>query len=112
MKRHGNLWPQVIDFANLAAAARQAHCSAIVEYLAGLRLWMHPVKTQLFEARHGASFVGFRVLPDRIRVRAANLRRTRRRLRGWQRLYRDGKATCAEVAQSLRSWGGAPCAWR
>lgn len=24
MKRHGNLWPRVVDFANLEAAARQA----------------------------------------------------------------------------------------
>jgi hypothetical protein len=41
--------------------------SAVEEYLGGLRLRIHPVKSQLFETRHGATFLGFRVLPDRIR---------------------------------------------
>jgi retron-type reverse transcriptase len=42
---------------------------AIEDYLASLRLKLHPIKSQLFETQCGANFVGFRVLPDRIRVR-------------------------------------------
>jgi RNA-directed DNA polymerase len=45
----------------------------IEEYLAGLRLKFHPIKSQLFETKHGANFVGFRIFPDRIRVRNDNL---------------------------------------
>ncbi len=53
----------------------------IEEYLAGLRIKIHPIKSQLFETKHGANFVGFRILPDRIRVRSDNLRLARKRLR-------------------------------
>ncbi|MGH9835207.1 MAG: RNA-directed DNA polymerase [Blastocatellia bacterium] len=76
----------------------------IEAYLAGLRVRVHPVKSQLFETRHGASFVGFRVLPDRIRVKAENLRRARRRLRRLQESYRAGAVDLAQVTQSVRSW--------
>jgi RNA-directed DNA polymerase len=47
---------------------------AIEAYLATLRLEIHPIKSQLFETRHGANFVGFRVLPHRLRIRNDNLR--------------------------------------
>jgi retron-type reverse transcriptase len=77
---------------------------AIEEYLASLRLKIHPIKSQLFETRHGANFVGFRVLPDRIRVRAENLQRARRRLREMQEDYRRGLISLDKVTQSLRSW--------
>lgn len=77
---------------------------AIEEYLASLRLKIHPIKSQLFETRHGANFVGFRLLPDRIRVRAENLQRARRRLRKMQEDYRRSLIGLDQVTQSLRSW--------
>jgi retron-type reverse transcriptase len=77
---------------------------AIEEYLAGLRLKIHPVKSQLFKTRHGASFVGFRVFPDRIRVRNENLRRARRRLRQMQGEYAARTIDRKEVTQSIQSW--------
>lgn len=73
-------------------------------YLATLRLKIHPVKSQIFETRHGANFVGFRVLPTRIRVRADNLRRARRRLRTMQRMYAERTLKHTDITQSLRSW--------
>jgi retron-type reverse transcriptase len=63
---------------------------AIEEYLETLRLKIHPVKSQLFETNRGATFVGFRVLPDRIRVRAENLQRARKRLKQKQEDYKNG----------------------
>ncbi|MDX2216863.1 MAG: RNA-directed DNA polymerase [Oculatellaceae cyanobacterium bins.114] len=77
---------------------------AIVDYLATLRLRLHPVKTQLFETRHGANFVGFRVLPDRIRVRNDNLRRSRDRCRQLQRGYTAGELSLSDIVQRLQSW--------
>ncbi|QZZ21991.1 RNA-directed DNA polymerase [Leptothermofonsia sichuanensis E412] len=74
------------------------------DYLATLRLKMHPIKSQLFETMHGANFVGFRVLPDRIRVRNDNLRRTRRRMKELQRQYAVGKITLKPLVQRLQSW--------
>ncbi|MEO1299129.1 MAG: RNA-directed DNA polymerase [Cyanobacteria bacterium J06636_16] len=87
------------DRQELAEARR-----AMEDYLATLRLKMHPVKSQLFDTLHGANFVGFRVLPDRIRVRNDNLRRARRRMRQLQREYEVGKITLKPLVQRLQSW--------
>ena len=46
---------------------------AIEEYLAKLRLKIHPIKSQLFETKIGATFLGFRVFHERIRVKNSNL---------------------------------------
>ncbi|MBW4478686.1 MAG: RNA-directed DNA polymerase [Tolypothrix brevis GSE-NOS-MK-07-07A] len=77
---------------------------AVEEYLVGLRLKIHPVKTQLFETKHGANFLGFRVLPNFIGVRCENLRRGRRRLRLMQKDYAQGKITLEKVSQRIQSW--------
>jgi RNA-directed DNA polymerase len=78
---------------------------AIETYLAGLRLEIHPIKSQLFETRYGANFVGFRVLPDRIRVRSDNLHRARWRLNQMQSRYSQGLMSIVDVQRSLTSWG-------
>jgi retron-type reverse transcriptase len=77
---------------------------AIEEYLAKLRLKIHPIKSQLFETKHGATFLGFRVFPNRIRVRTENLRRARRRIKRLQGDYAQGRIDWRKVAQSLQSW--------
>lgn len=77
---------------------------ALEEYLSGLRLQIHPVKSQLFETKEGANFLGFRVFPDQMRVRTENLRRGRQRLRDLQSAFADGKLTLKELVQSLQAW--------
>ena len=77
---------------------------AIEDYLATLRLKLHPTKSQLFETRLGVNFVGFRVLPDRIRVRNDNLNRARHRCRQLQYDYNAGTVSLAKLIQRLRSW--------
>ncbi len=76
----------------------------IEAHLATLRLMIHPIKSQLFDTRHGANVLGFRVLPDRIRVRTENLRRARRRLRQQQADYAARRLNQEKLTQSLRSW--------
>ncbi|WP_374790061.1 RNA-directed DNA polymerase [Aerosakkonema funiforme] len=76
----------------------------IEDYLAKLRLKIHPIKSQLFETRHGANFLGFRILPNRIRVRKENLRRAKRRLRRMQQRFAKGKIREREISQSIQSW--------
>lgn len=76
----------------------------IEDYLTTLRLRIHPIKSQLTQTRYGAGFVGFRVLPDRIRVRNHNLQTGRRRIKRLQIAYAQGKLSEHEVAQSLQSW--------
>jgi retron-type reverse transcriptase len=78
--------------------------SKIEAYLAKLRLKIHPIKSQLFATKHSATFLGFRILPDRIRVRNSNLHRGRRRLRRLQIDYAKGKIDWLDVKRSLTSW--------
>ncbi|MEE3717289.1 reverse transcriptase domain-containing protein [Tumidithrix elongata RA019] len=73
-------------------------------YLEALHLQIHPIKSQLFETKQGANFVGFRVLSDRIRVRNQNLRRGRRRLRLNLSACQQNKIRIEQVEHSLRSW--------
>jgi retron-type reverse transcriptase len=96
----------VDDFALFSDDQRflRAAREAIETELTKLRLTIHPIKSQLFETRHGASFMGFRVFPRYLRVRSENLRRARRRLRRWQQAYRQGHVNLPEVTQALRSW--------
>jgi RNA-directed DNA polymerase len=76
----------------------------IEAFLISLRLKLHPTKTQIFATDHGANFVGFRILPDRIRLRADNLQRGRRRLRQLNRSLVAGKITAAVLTRSQQSW--------
>ena len=87
------------DFEFLVQARKE-----IEQDLATLRLIIHPIKSQLFETRHGANFVGFRVLPDRVRVRNDNLRRARKRLKQLQADYGRGELSVQDLIQRLQSW--------
>ena len=77
---------------------------ALETYLTTLRLKIHPIKSQLSETRYGATFVGFRVLPDRIRVRSDNLRRARYRLKTLQKAYAHDHISFTRLTQSIQSW--------
>ncbi|WP_237395937.1 RNA-directed DNA polymerase [Okeania sp. KiyG1] len=88
------------DDRELLIAARQK----IETYLANLRLKIHPIKSQLFSTKKGANFVGFRVLPDRIRIRSENLRLARKKLRQLQTDYQLGKIESTQIQKSLQSW--------
>ena len=85
---------------------------AIEHYLSGLRLRIHPIKSQLTATRHSANFVGFRILPSgegfsravRIRVRNRSLRRARSRLREMQQAYTAGELSLEALVQRLQSW--------
>ncbi|AUB42338.1 Retron-type reverse transcriptase [Nostoc flagelliforme CCNUN1] len=88
------------DERELLADARLA----IEEYLAQLRLKIHPIKSQLFETKIGATFLGFRVFLDRIRVRNSNLHQARRRLKRLQTNYAQGRIDLEKVNQSIQSW--------
>jgi RNA-directed DNA polymerase len=111
-----------VDDFSLFADDRQflsdARC-AIEDYLAQLRLKIHPIKSQLFETRYGANFVGFRVLSlgesvavargskrraIRIRVRNDNLRRARHRIRRLQHAYAKDQFSLDQLTQRLQSW--------
>jgi retron-type reverse transcriptase len=80
------------DLAFLKDARVEIHA-----YLASLKLEIHPIKSQLFATKEGASFVGFRVLPHSIRVRSRSIQFTKRRIKH----YRLDKI---KLRQSIDSW--------
>jgi RNA-directed DNA polymerase len=77
---------------------------SIEAYLVTLRLQLHPMKVNLSATRCGANFVGFRVLPDRIRIKGNNLYRARYRLKKLTDRLAQGRMTESEVRQSIASW--------
>jgi retron-type reverse transcriptase len=87
------------DSSRLALARQQLEA-----YLLDLRLVLHPVKTQLVQTRLGANFLGFRVLPNQVRIRTENLRRARHRIRRLQSAFAKGKVALDRVMASMRSW--------
>ncbi len=76
----------------------------IESYLAKLRLKLHPAKTQIFETKIGVSFLGFRILPHKIRIRNGNIRRGRSRLKMLKFNYKNGKIASKQYHQSVQSW--------
>ncbi|MEL4897220.1 RNA-directed DNA polymerase [Crocosphaera sp. Alani8] len=76
----------------------------VENYLVKLRLKIHPIKSQLFATKHGASFLGFRILPNNIKVRNQNLTRARKRLKQLQKNYAQGNIEIQDIKRSLNSW--------
>jgi retron-type reverse transcriptase len=74
------------------------------EYLAGLRLNLHPDKTRLKETNIGMNFLGFRILPYRLRVLNDNLHKDRRQLRELTDDYAKGKALKEKFQQFVQRW--------
>jgi retron-type reverse transcriptase len=90
-------------FANNAETLRQARALMVME-LADLRLRLHPIKSQITQTRHGACFVGFRILPGRVRVRNHNLLKGKRRLRLHRQGVNNGTISATAARTSLQSW--------
>ena len=68
------------------------------------RLRIHPVKSQITQVKFGENFLGFRIFPDRIRVKSDNLRRARKRLQKMELDYKNGNIDLKEIGQSVQSW--------
>ena len=88
------------DEVNYLSDCRQQ----IEEFLIGLRLKIHPIKSQLFSTNVGANFLGFRIFYHKIRVRNQNLHRGRRRLKRLQKDFAKGRINVSDVITSLNSW--------
>ena len=79
---------------------------AMGEYLSTLRLTMHPDKTIVVPVSQGVDYLGYRVFPDRRRLRKDNVVRFRRRMQKMQNDYRTGQITLKDVNSSIQSWIG------
>ena len=78
--------------------------TAIEDYLALLRLQIHPIKSQLTETHHGANFLGFRVYPNRIRLRNSYVKRSYQHFKRLNAKYRNGERSRVQIQASIGSW--------
>jgi len=69
-----------------------------------LRRRMHPTKATVRPVRHGTDLLGYRIWPDRIRVRRAGVRRFVQRERGLRRAFHSGVVSVEEYWCSVDSW--------
>jgi len=76
------------------------------EYLSKLRLSLHPVKTIVVPVTEGVDHLGYRVYPDRRRLRKDNIVRFHRRIRKMQDDYTTGRVTLHDVNARVQSWLG------
>ena len=88
---------------NRAAYLRDVK-EAMQEYLATVRLKMHPTKCRISRVEQGTDFLGYRLFPTYRRVRPDNVRRFVRKLRHFQASYRRGEMGWEEIRQSVYSW--------
>ena len=69
-----------------------------------LRLKLNERKSRLRRVKEGIEFLGFVVLPTRLRLSSRNVRRMRRRARRLVRVHGSGLVTWPEVRDSLAAW--------
>lgn len=78
----------------------------VEHYLAGLRLIVHPTKTQIFQVDKGVPFLGFQIFPHYRYVRKEKTKRYRRNLKRKLHLRKSGKLSPQRFELGLNSWLG------
>jgi retron-type reverse transcriptase len=79
------------------------------DFLATLRLRLHPDKSVISRVADGTRFLGYRVFPDHRLLVRENVRRMKRRLQRLQAAFADGRLDGLGVRQRLQSWIGHAC---
>lgn len=102
-KRYIRYVDDIVLFSNNRDELVEAK-AIMIQNLTTVRLKLHPIKTQIFDTKYGANFLGFRIFPDHIRVRQENLKRARKRLRFMQAEYKRGNVSLAKITMSIQSW--------
>jgi RNA-directed DNA polymerase len=96
----------VDDFALFSDSKQQlwAWKSAIIEFLAKLRLTIHEGPAQVVPVTQGIPWLGFVVYPDRRRVKGRKVRQAKRHLHQRFDDWQQGKISFAEFDASIQGW--------
>ena len=78
----------------------------MTDYLASLRLILHPDKTQIYQVKDGVPFLGFKVYPEYKVVKKQSIRRYKRFLRKKLKMRAERKLSPDELEAGLNSWLG------
>jgi RNA-directed DNA polymerase len=63
-------------------------------------------KTQIMPINRGVTFLGYRIWPTHRRLKGQSKRRIKRKMRVYQKLYKEGRVDLEEIRASLMSWLG------
>jgi RNA-directed DNA polymerase len=63
-------------------------------------------KTQIFPLAHGVDFLGYRIWPTHRLLRKSSIRRMRRKLKHFAKLYATGSMDLEDIDKSVQSWLG------
>ncbi len=63
-------------------------------------------KTSYFKHKQGLSFCGYRIFVNKIILKNANKKKIYKRIKEWNRLYREHNLNTIEAVKSLNSWLG------
>jgi retron-type reverse transcriptase len=96
----------VDDFLLFADDKRRLHevHSIMGDFLAQWRLRLHPRKCFVAPVAAGFIFLGYRIFPTHRRLDADNVRRFKRRLRGYRQAVAEGFMSNHEMNDCIRSW--------
>jgi retron-type reverse transcriptase len=78
----------------------------VEDYLATLRLRLHPGKCRVYRVTDGVKFLGFRIFPNHRLLDKGNVLRMKRKLKQWQAWYRSGRIDLAYIHPRIQSWIG------
>jgi RNA-directed DNA polymerase len=79
---------------------------AIDECLKGLKLELHPRKSQIYLTAGGVSFLGYKIYPTHRLTVSSNVKRERKRLKKYLVMVKAGLIDWPKLLRSLRSWLG------
>jgi hypothetical protein len=86
------------DKHELASMAEQ-----IRAFLEGLRLVLHERKCRVYQCADGVTLLGWRIMPERVRLARVNVVRMRRRLKTMAALYHAGRLRFEQVHHRVRA---------
>jgi retron-type reverse transcriptase len=80
--------------------------SQVEDYLATLRLRLHPGKCRVYRVSDGVKFLGFRIFKSHRLLDKGNVLRMKRKLKQWQAWYRLGRIDMTYIHPRIQSWIG------
>lgn len=87
-------------------ATLHAWRTAVIDYVATLRLTVHVKRAQVVPVATGLPFLGWRVYPYRRRLKRRNVIAFTRRFRRLRMRYATGQCTFADLNASVQGWVG------
>lgn len=69
-----------------------------------LEVELHPEKSRIIPLTNGVTFLGFRIFYQHRLLKKSNVNRVWKRLKVFERRYRDGTVTDAEIKESVNGW--------